>query len=255
MARQSSRAARDSNFTGSNRSTGPSLLLKAGKPGSERLGRGRPGRPRRPRHRLLHPANSSPPRRCVLPRSPGVALVRQGEFDNALRDYDEAIRLDPRNATLSPRPRAWPGITRKSTTEAIADFDEAIRLDPKFARCVHRPRSRRSATNRTTAWPSPILARPSGSILWRSPPTKAGDVPGKPRKSSPKPSSTSASLFGSIPERVATYCDRGDAWAALRKFDKAIADFNAAVQIDKKCARAYGCLAWIWSTCPDARLP
>ncbi len=49
------------------------------------------------------------------------------------------------------------------------------------------------------------------------------------------------------------YCHRGNAWAALDKFDKALADFNEAIRIDDKCVRAHGSRAWIWSTCPDAK--
>ena len=54
-------------------------------------------------------------------------------------------------------------------------------------------------------------------------------------------------------QRASSYCDRGDAWAALNRFDKALADFHQAIQIDEKCARAYGRRAWIWATCPERR--
>ena len=175
----------------------------------------------------------------------------KGEFDKAVRDYDQAIRLEPRETTyLLGRGLAWHH--QKSYAAAIADFDLAIRLDPKFAPAYMARGASPSASNKLSMaiadfseaiWldPRAIAAYESRGRAWSK------------RTSSPKPSSISTWLFGWIPTRVATYCDRGDAWVRSRKFDKAIADFNAAVQIDEKCARAYGCLASIWSTCPDAK--
>ena len=52
--------------------------------------------------------------------------------DKAIKDYDEAIRLDPKDAEAF----VYRGITWKEKGEldkAFKDFDEAIRLDPKDA--------------------------------------------------------------------------------------------------------------------------
>ena len=62
----------------------------------------------------------------------GAAKIAEGDFEGAIKDLDEAIRLDPKNAT------AWHdrGFAKKELgryAEEIADYDEAIRLDPKNA--------------------------------------------------------------------------------------------------------------------------
>ncbi len=59
----------------------------------------------------------------------GSYRLDQGDYDRALRDFDTAIRLDPKNA------RAFGGrgrgrAMRQEYDKAIQDFTEAIRLDP-----------------------------------------------------------------------------------------------------------------------------
>jgi tetratricopeptide (TPR) repeat protein len=62
----------------------------------------------------------------------GIALLGQGKYDEGIKAYDEAIRLDPSYV------RAWnnKGLAlfgQGNYDEAIKAFDEAIKLDPKFA--------------------------------------------------------------------------------------------------------------------------
>ncbi len=61
-----------------------------------------------------------------------IALDDLGKYDEAILAYDEAISLDPNNA------RAWnnKGVAlgkQGNTDEAVEAFDEAIRLDPNYA--------------------------------------------------------------------------------------------------------------------------
>ena len=57
-----------------------------------------------------------------------MAWHHKGEFDKAIADYTQAIRLDPENDVLYfNRALAWG--RKESFKNAIADFNEAIRLD------------------------------------------------------------------------------------------------------------------------------
>ena len=82
------------------------------------------------------------PKDAVTFNNRGLAWYSKKDYDKAIKDYDEAIRLDPKYAlTFINRGRAWGA--KKDYDKAIKDYDEAIRLDPKndwahFSRSVAR---------------------------------------------------------------------------------------------------------------------
>src|SRR5262245_38906590 len=57
---------------------------------------------------------------------------KKDHYDRAMRDFDEAIRLNPKDASYY-RPRGYAYYHKGDYDRAIRDFDEAIRLDPKRA--------------------------------------------------------------------------------------------------------------------------
>lgn len=62
----------------------------------------------------------------------GNELFSQGDYEEAIEAYDEALRLDPEN------PVAWSNkgtalINQRRYEEAIQAFDEVIRIDPELA--------------------------------------------------------------------------------------------------------------------------
>jgi tetratricopeptide (TPR) repeat protein len=62
----------------------------------------------------------------------GITWTLKGEFDRAIADFDEAIRLNPKLAgPYSSRGVAWK--EKGDLDRAFADYDEAIRLDAKYA--------------------------------------------------------------------------------------------------------------------------
>jgi lipoprotein NlpI len=66
----------------------------------------------------------------------GVAYARKGDYDRAIQDYDEAIRLNPNHAdAFSNRGVAY---GRKGDYDrAIQNYDEAIRLNPNHANALY----------------------------------------------------------------------------------------------------------------------
>ena len=72
------------------------------------------------------------PKDAVAYNNCGNAWRAKKEHDKAIADYNEAIRLDPSIAmTYNNRGLAWNN--KKEHDKAIADYNEAIRIDPKLA--------------------------------------------------------------------------------------------------------------------------
>src|ERR1700722_18813971 len=88
---------------------------------------------------------SFPPARNIrtsLFNNRGNAWYSKGEYDRAIADFDEAIRLDPKGPfPYNGRGNAW--ASKVEYGRAIADFDESIRLQPKNSS---------SRNNRGLAW-------------------------------------------------------------------------------------------------------
>src|SRR5262249_25513710 len=63
----------------------------------------------------------------------GMALLLKDRLDRALADFDQAIRLKPDYSTAFTN-RGLGYLNRAQYDHAIADFDAAIRLDPNDAR-------------------------------------------------------------------------------------------------------------------------
>ena len=59
----------------------------------------------------------------------GAAYARKRDYDRAIQDYDEAIRLNPRHADAFSN-RGVVYARKKDYERAIQDYDEAIRLNP-----------------------------------------------------------------------------------------------------------------------------
>ena len=62
----------------------------------------------------------------------GVSASQAGDYDKAIAEYTEAIRLDPKDAVAYYN-RGLAYGNKDETDKEIADCTEAIRLDPKFA--------------------------------------------------------------------------------------------------------------------------
>jgi tetratricopeptide (TPR) repeat protein len=176
-------------------------------------------------------AMAFPPARSIrtaLLNNRGSAWYSKGEFDRAIADFDEAIRLDPKNPSPHDgRGNAW--VSKGEYDRAIADFNEAIRLDPKNS-------SNRS--NRGFAWKqkgefdraiadfndairlAPKWAGPYGSRgeVWRL----KGDL---------DQSLTDLDQAVALdPTSTLVYARRGDTLRYKGEFARAIADYEHALQ-------------------------
>ena len=85
-------------------------------------------------HCRLHRGHPARPEICLRILQPGHAYGQKGEYDKAIADLTEAIRLDPKsNMRWRIAARGVAYGHKGEHDKAIADLTEAIRLDPKLA--------------------------------------------------------------------------------------------------------------------------
>ena len=66
----------------------------------------------------------------------GVEWSNKRDYDRAIADYNEALRLNPQYAiAYSNRGNAWS--YKRDYDRAIADYNEALRLNPQYANAYH----------------------------------------------------------------------------------------------------------------------
>jgi tetratricopeptide (TPR) repeat protein len=156
----------------------------------------------------------------------------RGEFDKAIADCDEALRLDPDCAMAFDR-RAQALTAKARVDEALADFERAINLTPNYASAYsHRARAWLEkgdfekaladcdeALNRD---PSIYLAHYYRGRVWS-------------RKGATDNAIASYSRALELnPHYVPALNARGNGWFAKQQFAKAEADYSAAIRLDPK---------------------
>jgi tetratricopeptide (TPR) repeat protein len=140
----------------------------------------------------------------------------KGDYDTALGDYNEAIRLTPTAAAYNNRGLAW--WDKKDHDRAIADYDEAIKLDRGLAAAYN---------NRGLAWSD--------------------------KKDHDRAIADYNEAIKLDHGLAGAYSNRGLAWSDKKDYDKAIADYNEAITLDPAVAWAYNNRAWLMATCPVAK--
>jgi lipoprotein NlpI len=202
---------------------------------------------------LLPPAFGLPPRR-LQPRarqldlctqygrasaywSRGISWRHKGEFDRAIADFDEAIRIDTKPAR-SYLQRAYAWDDKGDWDRAIADYDQAIRLDPKHAR-AHNGRGwafyKEGELDRAIAGyteairldPKFAWAYNNRGLVWRD----KGDFD--------RAIADFTEVIKLDPKYGSAYDNRGLVWRDKGELDRAIADFTEAIRLDPKAHGTY----------------
>lgn len=148
----------------------------------------------------------------------GGVYAAKKDYANALTDYNEAIRLSPRSAEYySSRGSVYWAM--KDHAKAIADFSEAVQHNPRFDQYY--------------------ICR--GRAYWnmREYANALGDYDEVIRRN---------------PRRSDYYSERGSIFLEMKQYATAIADFNETIRLDPENGGAHTSLAWILATCPKDEL-
>ena len=188
--------------------------------------------------RLLASKSESQAARVLVLIARGRGHFRNGDYDLAVADGDEALRLDSRSATaLGLRGLAYHH--KGDQRRAVADLDAAIALNPKEPVFY---------MNRGVALASlgaldRAIADCDQAI--RLDPKNPGPYVNRAnfRKAQGDPVGAAADLAAAVeldPKFAAAYNQRGLLHFALDRFDLAIADFSKAIMLDPNLHEAFG---------------
>jgi len=100
-------------------------------------------------NRILDDRREAPNRAMALRNRCGIYYTK-GDYDHALVDCDQALKMEPRSAIGYNR-RGLIFYMQKDNEKAIADFNTALRLDPKMARALYNRGLARQAKGETAA--------------------------------------------------------------------------------------------------------
>ena len=140
----------------------------------------------------------------------GVGLLLQQNFDRAIVEFNEALRLDPTFVkSFNSRGNAWRG--KGDLDNAIADYNAAIRLDPGFS--------------------FPYNGRASAFL-------NKGDFD--------RAIDDYSQVIKLDPSLAAPYSNRALAWRNKGEFDRALADADEGLRRDPKNPAIYSARGEIW---------
>ena len=81
---------------------------------------------------LIDSGDEAPRVLAIAYNNRGNAHTERGEYDRAIQDYDQSVKIDPTYAkAFNNRGVAYK--KKREYDRAIRDFDEAIKLDPSYA--------------------------------------------------------------------------------------------------------------------------
>ena len=141
-----------------------------------------------------------------------TAHMQKHDYDKAIADSDQAIRLDPQFAAAF-NIRGWAYMEKRDYDKAIVDYDHAIQLDPKYAL------RRGTAYLRKHDYDKAIADYDHAIQI--------------------------------NPKSAQAYANRGTTYLRKHDYNKAIVDYDHAIQLNPRDATVYKNLAWLLATCPQ----
>ena len=159
----------------------------------------------------------------------GAIWGEKGEYDKALADSNEALRLKPDYVeALNNRGNAWG--EKGEYDKAIADYDEAIRLKPDHVSAWNNRGNAWLATGEydkaIADYDEAIHLKPDYAEAWLN---RGNAWDGKNEYD--KAIADFDEAIRLKPDYEASYFNRGNAWLRKSEYDKAIADYDEALRL------------------------
>jgi tetratricopeptide (TPR) repeat protein len=172
--------------------------------------------------------------------------------EQAIKDFTEALRLDPKQViALNERGNA---LARKRQYDAaLADFNEAIRVSPTFP-ASYRNRGRTWVAKKEfdkalADFNEAIRLNPKDAACWND-----RGLLRVQKKEHDKAIEDFTEAIRQNRQFKEAFNNRGLAWKNKKEHEKALRDFQEATALDAKYAAGLNNLAWLLATCPEAKL-
>jgi tetratricopeptide (TPR) repeat protein len=181
-----------------------------------------------------------------------VAYCKQRDWDKAIKELDEAIRVNPRDAAAyCYRGGAFCG--SGELDKAISDFTRQIELDGTngsgYFNRGSAYRAKRDFTNAISDLTQCLQLWPTDALVYKNR-AAVNDALGKFDE---EISDWTLGLrLG--PGDATAYAIRGHAYYAKGQFGKALVDYREALRLERTNDLAYNNLAWLRATCPEAAM-
>jgi len=177
--------------------------------------------------------------------------IEKREHGNAIRDYNEVLRLSPGNlAALNGRGIAW--ARKGSPDQAIADYTEAIRLSPASAFLLRNRglswTAKKEYDKAVADFSEAIRLDPKFAQAWGDrghARARKKDLDGAMKDFDEALRLDPASKYARL--------NRAQAWRAKKDYERAVKDYAEAIRLDAKFATAFNSWAWMLATCPDEK--
>jgi tetratricopeptide (TPR) repeat protein len=163
--------------------------------------------------RLLEPGGTGSASVTDVFNRRALIWLRRHEYDRAIRDFDETINRDPKNA-FAYRYRGIAWLEKDEFDRAIVEFNRAIEIDSTPAILASAYKLRGMALSAKGEFERAIADY-----------------------------DRSIKLDGSS---FSTYKYRGDTWLRKRDYERALADFNQAIRLAPKDPDRYNDRAQVW---------
>lgn len=172
-----------------------------------------------------------------------------GREDDALREFELAIRFDP-DCWLAIHNRGVSFAQQGRAEAALADFNRALTLNPGLAVAYRNRGELLAALGRTDE----AIADYARAIDQLPGDASLRLMRGHALHRLGHFQAALDDLNRAIqldPQNAEAYAHRGNVYAELGKFGPAVADYRQSLALDAESAEAYRSLAWLLATCPD----
>ena len=177
------------------------------------------------------------PKHAAAFNNRGIAYKEKGDFERAISDYDEAINLYPENA-LAFNNRGSAYQAKGDFERAISNFDEAIKIDPKNAAAFNNRgnayKEKGDFERAISDFDKSIKLKPKNAGAFNNRGTAYRE-----KNDFERAIRDFDEAIKLNPKHADIFNNRGIAYAKKGEIDCAISDFGEAIKIDPKDAIAF----------------